>query len=76
MGLMKLRFCNSADIENINYCHYSCKTCNGPTAKDCLTCFDNSISHRTFVSNDQACLCDYSYLDYYGKPNCQCKFMF
>lgn len=40
-------------------CHYTCKTCNGGTSSQCITCL--STSFRTHTSN--SCPCNSGYYD-------------
>ncbi|CAD8197943.1 unnamed protein product [Paramecium pentaurelia] len=43
------------DLDFLIFCHYSCKTCNGPQISDCLSCHDNN--ERVYLEDIQQCVC-------------------
>lgn len=54
-------------------CHYSCKTCSGPTSLLCLSCEVIAISFRVDpgVATPKSCLCTTSFYDDGSNPICQ-----
>lgn len=57
----------SPDSTNCQPCHVTCKTCDGVSETNCLTCFDNAVIS---VANPNACVCDSMHLPDPDATNC------
>ncbi|CAD8201980.1 unnamed protein product [Paramecium pentaurelia] len=70
IGILKnTKFSNSASKGDIfKGCHHSCKQCEGPTYKDCLSCSEES--KRIYIPQFKVCVCPFDYID-----DLECKSM-
>ncbi|CAD8136644.1 unnamed protein product [Paramecium pentaurelia] len=62
------KFCNPVDVQFKIKCHFSCKTCDGVSPSNCLSC--NSESHRLYSKEQKRCQCAYGYIEVKDNENC------
>ncbi|CAK55869.1 unnamed protein product (macronuclear) [Paramecium tetraurelia] len=64
-------YCYPVDVQFKIKCHFSCKTCDGISSSNCLSC--NSESHRLYSEEQKRCQCAYGYVEVADRETCQSK---